>query len=601
MTGERLYLGPEQYARLRHRDRTPAMRDAAERAIAVADAALADASCTVDETGHNWHLIRARCCLRNVLSLLVAYRMGGDRRHRAGILDQVRRMGAWPQWSWILWKQGDADQNATFDLSYGENSTTLAIAFDALRDELSADESRMFLDIARTRSFVPYLARNGGETKSWYYGFPLSNWNTVCNGGAGLLALAIGDALPESRRVLELVEPGIAPFFTMLGDDGAWPEGIGYWNYGMQWGFMYLLSHERAARRAHPLLERAQTRATLDFPLLFSPNGVPCSFGDVNKFAPLPIHYAAAERFGRWDLIAELDRRRVPAESMDGHRAVDAELLLLHPGERPEATGGRQPTIALMADLEWGYVADRMPSPSLYVSMRGGTTKAPHTHDDLLSFFLVVNRERMIDNVPIDDYFDSTFGPRRFELYEASAASKNTVFINGVGIRRDATVTTAIVRGDGCEGFRMDATAAMGLDPATGFCGRVLLLFRGAGVLVIDRFELPHPGLVESRLHTFSSVDQLPMEAWVRGASESLHLSFAASRPSLLKRGLGLQNAPSVAPDAIVRHLADRKVDDATLACFLSPNRRGDIVVDPSGSVVTIGDRRIEFGPRLAM
>ncbi|MBA2480873.1 MAG: heparinase II/III family protein [Planctomycetes bacterium] len=597
---QRLYIGPEHYARLTAPGRSPALSGAQDRTLARADAALADPSCSVDETGHNWHLIRGRLCLRNVLSLLVAFRLTGLRRYRDGVVDHIERMGAWEQWSWISWKQGTLDRCAIFDLSYGENSTTLAIAYDGLRDELTADERARFIEIARSRSFAPYLARNGGESTSWYYTFPLSNWNTVCNGGAGMLALAIGADAPESERVLALVEIGIAPFFTGMNADGAWPEGIGYWNYGMQWGFQYLLSHERATGRRHPLLERASTAATLDFPLLFTPNGVPCSFGDVNSFVPMPFHYAAAERYGRWDLVAELDQR-IPAGGLaDTQRAVDAELLLLHPGT-PTAPPTARPDIALMDGLEWGYVADRMPNPRLYASVRGGTTKVPHAHDDLLSFFVTVGNERLIDNVPVNDYYDTTFGKRRFELYETSSASKNTVFVNGVGILRDAAVTTTIVRGDGWRGFHLDATAAMGLDPAAGSCIRMLLLVEGEGLVVIDRVELAHPGLFESRLHTFSRVEggspeDQPLAAWVRGATASLHLSFVASCPSQLKRGLGLQNQPAVAPDTILRHVVTSRIRTATMCCLLSPERSGTISVDDDGSTVIVGRYRLRIG-----
>src|SRR5436190_1992192 len=83
------------------------------------------------------------------------------------------------------------------------------------------------------------LERNGGKTQDWYYKKPDTNWNTVCNGGAGMLALALYEYCPEAARVLELVEQGVAPYFESMSADGGWPEGIGYWNYGMRYGFMY--------------------------------------------------------------------------------------------------------------------------------------------------------------------------------------------------------------------------------------------------------------------------------------------------------------------------------------------------------------------------
>src|SRR5690606_25855247 len=154
--------------------------------------------------------------------------------------------------------------------------------------------------------------------------------------------------------------------------------------------FMYLLSHERATGRPHPMRERQNTAATLRFPLVFSPNGVPCSFGDVNHFAPLPSHFAAAERFGQAAITDELDRRlwdpalRVPLGRLPC--PLDADLLLLLPRQPRDACEESWRALSLQARLEWGSVADRMPDPVLYVSLRGAPVDAPRLHQDLFSY-----------------------------------------------------------------------------------------------------------------------------------------------------------------------------------------------------------------------
>ncbi len=58
-------------------------------------------------------------------------------------------MGAWPYWSWITWREGNSRPDAIFDLSYGENSATLAIAYDWLQATLTAREKALFLRVAR--------------------------------------------------------------------------------------------------------------------------------------------------------------------------------------------------------------------------------------------------------------------------------------------------------------------------------------------------------------------------------------------------------------------------------------------------------------------
>ena len=245
----RLYITADHYRRLQQPADTPVLTVASRRVTDLARKFLADPTIIVDETGHNYHLIRGRRMQTRVVTLLTEYRRTGDRRFRNAILADIRRMAKWEYWSWITWRKNDPRPEAIFDLSYGENSATLAIAFDGLRDELTGDEVALFVETARRRSLIPYVRLNGGEKKQGYYDRPDTNWNTVCNGGAGMLALAMGDLCPESKQVVSLVEKGVTPFFKYLRKDGAWPEGIGYWNYGMRYGFMYLLSHERATGR----------------------------------------------------------------------------------------------------------------------------------------------------------------------------------------------------------------------------------------------------------------------------------------------------------------------------------------------------------------
>jgi len=367
---------------------------------------------------------------------------------------------------------------------------------------------------------------------------------------------------------------------------------------------MYLLSFERATGKKHPLLKLKGTEATLKFPLLFTPNGIPCSFGDVNRFSVLPFHYAAAERFGTEDVISELDRRVASVQEgrLSGPWPDDAELALFHPGRAAKAKKGAWKNRALVQGLEWGYVADRMPDPNLYVSVRGGTTDAPHVHRDLMSFFLVAGGEKLIENVGVDDYLDTTFSARRYDLYETSAASKNAIFINGVGIGDRVTVKTDPVQGAGFEGFRIDATAAMGEmrdGPVAAFCGRAIVMIKKKGVLVIDRVEVPHAALVESRLHTFGKVSFGKADVLIRGKKARLQVSMAATAPVRTKPGMGLPAHPPRDPDMMIRFVSEKKVMAMTIAYFLLPNGKASVALSERAGRTTVrieGDVKAKVG-----
>jgi hypothetical protein len=157
----RLLVSRERWDRLRHLPAIPIFERAAKWLDELTDRWTRDFETPLDETVHNWHLIRARQAQTRVVSLLVQYGRTGDRRFREAAMEHLRRMAGWEYWSWITWRENEPDPNAIFDLSYGENSATLALAYDWLADELSPDERAWLLDTARTRALLPYLARTG--------------------------------------------------------------------------------------------------------------------------------------------------------------------------------------------------------------------------------------------------------------------------------------------------------------------------------------------------------------------------------------------------------------------------------------------------------
>lgn len=540
---------------------------------------MANPSIVVDQTGHNWHLIRARKMQQRLVTLCVWHLSTGDAKARGMIFEDIRRMAAWEHWCWQAWR-GDTWSEAYYDLSSGECATSLALVYDWLYPSLTPSEKTLILRLAEARVFKPYVrmcSRKQGK-RPWFFEIPNSNWNTVCNGGAGMLALALMEESPLAAKALALAEKGIARFFKGIGPEGGWPEGTGYWNYGMRYGFMYLMSWERAFDKAHPLMQRPATKATLRFPLLFTPGGVACSFGDVNGFSPLPFHLAAAARLGESGVTAELQRRLADKLPDENFWPNLAELLLL-PLQTLEKSRP-WPLSGVLKGLDWAYMADRWPQPSLYAAVRGGDTGVPHSHQDLLSFFIVVKGERLVEGVSNNDYHDATFGPRRFELYEMTGASKNTLLVNGLGPAQPGVVPAVQVEGRGVQGVFLDATDSMRErrhgDKAD-FCGRCVLMLNRKALLVLDRVVLPNAGLVEARCHTFADLKTNHQSAHIKGKTSGLQVAFASSVPAAVRQTQGIPTAASAPVDKILRHATLAKEKEVTLAALFTPGRGGTL------------------------
>ena len=581
----RLYIGEREIRRLREAPDTALLRQAERTVSALADGYVKSPVFNWERNTHNAHLLRARQMQTRVVTLLVQWLRTGSEKYRSAAVEHVAEMGRWEYWSWITWRERNPDPNAIFDLSYGENSTTLAIAYDLLRESLTPGERRLFLDIARKRSLVPCLTRHERqENSSWWWSAYHSNWLTVCGGGAGMLCLAMYEELEVARKLLPLLDRQLMGYMRCVQQcGGGWNEGVGYWNYGMRYGYLYWLSHERAAGRRHPALRLPAAAKTLWFPMEFSPNGLGTGFGDIARpWSPVPFHYAAAERFNDAALLATLDQHMTARDLQDSTLWPNAaEYLLLCPrrrarpvAERRSGATIRKPVCKLYPVMNWGFLADRMPNPRLYLSLRGGSTEDPHAHLDLLSFNCVVGSENLIPSVGAGDYIDTTFSDRRFELFEKGWFGKNTIVIGGVGLSHPSRVKTTPLRLKGAVGYRMDARGAIRIR----YCGetvrsvaRTFLMLERKAFLIVDRVELKGTNVVESRFCTYARTRLGKASASLRGKRESLTAVFASNVPCRLVRATGIPTRPQSPVPTMVRWCTEGLENRVILAVLLVP------------------------------
>lgn len=575
----RLIFSNNEWSRLSLKKDSPLRGAAQKRVAAMANEYLQSTVFEYPLGAHNAHLIRARIMQTRILTLLVQWRITGDKRFQRAAVAHVLQMGRWKYWSWIAWRSHDHSPAAVFDLSYGENAATLALAWDCLRHDLTETERHEFIAIAQQWPFNAFFNNGRRAPKHWWMTKADSNWLSVCAGGLGMLCLAMSEAIPKAARALELVEKAMESFIATLDKtSGGWTEGIGYWGYGMRYAFWYLLSWEHAFGAKHPLMRLRGVARTVDFPLDFTPNNLPCSFGDVNSFGLHPIQYALAERLKRPDILSRVDAFAKIALSIRPQPQswpTDAELLLLRPCGLFPKPQTRKNVLRHYQGMDWFSLADRWPFPEFYVSIRGGTTETPHGHLDLLSFNAVVGKERLICNFVGSEYLDTTFSPRRYELPEMTPFCKNTLLINGLGIKKPAQVSSRVLSIGRCWAIRMDATKAMampGAEKSLRFCGRLFLWLEACGLLILDAVDLAHYGRVESRLHTPAGVAAKNERAVIHGKQESLTLTFASTVPCEVCQAAPAMTSPGQNP-LMIRWRTRELRKKMALAVLLTPGK----------------------------
>ncbi len=602
----RLFARPEDFALLdqrlnNHDPLSRSVRTAYEQAVAEFTQVRTDTG----ETGHNWHLIRMRNLQKRLLTVLIEYLRTGDEQLRGLVTEYLRLPAGWDFWSWIDWRANGACgvPGEIYDLSYGEMGLTLAAVYDWLYDELTDEEQELLTAMAR-RQTDAYLGAYAADA-AWWATKEYSNWTAVTAGGAGMLALSMYEELDKSEEVLQRAEQAMEVFFGSLHDDGGWPEGVGYWVYGMRYGYLYLLSHEAATGRQHPLFASKGVRNTAVFPLLFCPQGQAVGFGDANGFQVMPFHYRVLERLGLAAHAAVLDEIGQRQECF-GNASWPSEAFYGIIGPQPDTRStepSQLPANNLLGGIQWGYMSDAMPMPQTFISVRGGSADVPHGHADLMAFWFQAKGEQFLINATDGKYLDTTFSPSRYELYGCGPLSKNTVLLNGIGIRPDSTSDTRSFDHDGHFVIQIDTSDCFGGfggtkaygDTWLHYCCRSFVNLGAGRYLIIDRVRFSNEGQFEARFHTLMpmAIDDERNIARLSGEQATARLRFACGEPVVLRESTSAPVMPQRSADTILQVQSERLVPSITLAALVDIAECDDplqMTADDGNLILTLGD-----------
>jgi len=497
-----------------------------------------------------------------------------------------------------------ASEELPFCLSYGELSATVGLMFDLFRQEMTDGEQQVFfavLDKFLMREAVKCL-----DNPPWWTNKEWSNWNGVCAGGMGIMALAFYDDLPDARKLIPFVEKSLGEYFkSFIKNGGGCHEGTGYWNYGMNCAMRYLLSWENAMGKKHPAFKIRQLGLSLFFPLDFT--GI--TFGDNDGWHPSSFFFLLARRMNRpqaaLNAAARLPdrvppgtgrrkgrdpRRRRYVNSGDLLYAADAiptvaEMEKLEKSHRKR----KAPVGRVYKGMDWAALADDEAFPGLRMAVRGGSSAiAGHGMVDLLSFRCRVNGELMITDQQDGGYMPTTFTRRGHELHGRSIASKSSLFVDGLGCRENAVCDkTEVVKGQDILGIRIDGSHIYLPRWKDLFIGRLVLLVENAYWLVIDRVSDPEPAArhwMESRFHTLAESRHGKNRASLKSGKERMTMTFAALGDAVMQNALGMPSQPGVKQTTIYRWMsADAYRDNLHVAALTPGSKKLGLAVSREG------------------
>lgn len=167
--------------------------------------------------------------LKRIFILSYAYRMTGNKNYAARAEKEMLKAASFSDW------------NPSHFLDVGEMTMALAIGYDWLYSYLSNENRQIIENAIIEKGLNPSF----DERYNWFVD-AIHNWNQVCHAGVTYGALAIWDKNKElACKVINRAIEKIAIPMQHYAPDGAYPEGVGYWEYGTSFNVMFLSAIEK--------------------------------------------------------------------------------------------------------------------------------------------------------------------------------------------------------------------------------------------------------------------------------------------------------------------------------------------------------------------
>ena len=460
----RLFADADGFARIKARIETDElMKLAAEHVRAVADMMVPTPPSERIKQGKRL-LTVSRTALYRIATLAMAYRLYGDKAHLDRAVAELRAVCAFEDW------------NPSHFLDVGEMSLAVAVGYDWLYNDL---------DEATRKEIAAGLRRHGleaGLMRLWWIRAS-NNWGQVCHAGILSAALALAEENPsEAARFVQRAVDNLPISMKALAPNGNYPEGPGYWSYGMHFNVIAIDLLEGTLGSDFGLASKPGFREAGFYPdIVTGPSGQPFNYADggAGRRSTHPALWWFAKRFKSPDVLRyqELGNFKAYAARRDkritthGHRLFPFALFWIEtppspnePSRLPLVWDGQGPVPITIQRSSWND------DEALFVGLKGGSPSGPHGHMDGSAKFVRVRAEPPSE-VALDLSSLYTNATEVLRGGKMSADGKNYVLNDIVrGFRPGGEVRWSMIT---CAEAQVDGTAVVGSSRrgATQECG----------------------------------------------------------------------------------------------------------------------------------
>ncbi len=222
---------------------------------------------------------------KHIMNLAYAYRMTGDMRYLNKAEEDLISICSFPSW------------NPSHYLDVAELTLSAAFGYDWLYDGLQ-ESTRVLV-----RKAISEFAFQTSYDETDQFIDRVNNWNSICNGGLILGALALyGDDKSLNQECINIVERSVEanrPALAEYGPDGNYAEGYGYWVYGNNFQVALIAALEKIFGTDNGLSQTPGFLESAEYMLhMVGVNGKVFNYSDnsENEQPLLPIWWFARKR-----------------------------------------------------------------------------------------------------------------------------------------------------------------------------------------------------------------------------------------------------------------------------------------------------------------
>ena len=339
-------------------------------------------------------------------------------------------MGEWPDWSAF-----------TADLVTAEIMFGYACAYDWLYDDLTEEQKETIFEIVKVQALTSFVYNYEGQTTSTNFTTNSINWNPVCNACAIGTALAFADEQPEiAEYILEKAPGFITNALEPYAEEGGYPEGVMYWDYGTTFLTFAMDLLDNGFEETYQLYTRYPSydyakadgiAQTADFPIYYNGTTNKFNYGDSNDgLVSSPVFYWMAEKFDKPEYTwYENKMQRTTGEYLSGYNAIAAicfynpDNAVVEPGtfELDKFYYDEDGVNGISLRSTWEG------EDTLFAAMQGGNNAENHMHYSLGTYVIDYHDQRFIKQ--LGEYNYSLTGGKETIYYKRAEAS-NTLVIN---------------------------------------------------------------------------------------------------------------------------------------------------------------------------